>query len=187
MVFIDHKGNIRIKVVIYGPARSGKTTLIKSLVEEATQTWHVTIKSIEDLEGQTLFFDFAPFQYKGRPIALDIFTVPGKAIHKYQRETIIKGADVIVFVADYTEDRLEKNIDSLLELREMIEKDTPIILALNKYDLVYRFDKSELRSKIPSGLNVVKNIDCSALMKYNIKQLFEAIIEEALKKGIKKE
>ncbi|MGQ4891754.1 MAG: GTP-binding protein [Candidatus Njordarchaeia archaeon] len=187
MVFIDHKGNIRIKVVIYGPARSGKTTLIKSLVEEATQTWHVTIKSIEDLEGQTLFFDFAPFQYKGRPIALDIFTVPGKDIHKYQRETIIKGADVIVFVADYTEDRLERNIDSMYELKGLIEGGIPIILVLNKCDLVFRFNKEQLLDKIPEGLNIVRTVECSALMKYNIKKLFEVIINEALKRGIKRD
>ena len=180
MVFIDKDGNIRIKVVIYGPARSGKTTLIKRIVELGKEFWRAHVRSIEDIEGNTLFFDFAPFQYKNRPLALDMYTVPGKRIHLYQRETLLKGADVIIFVADYQEDRLDDNLASLEELERIVNSKIPVIIVLNKYDLVYRFPREKFIPKIPKNLNVKEILNTSAKLDYNVDKLFKYVIETAL-------
>jgi len=183
MVFIDHMGNIRVKIVMYGPARSGKTTLLKRLAEEVQSSWRAKVRSIDDPEGQTLFFDFAPFELVDKPLAVDIFTVPGKFIHLRQREQIVKGADIVIFVGDYSNDRLKDNIESLKELVEVIDRRVPVILAMNKYDLVYRIDKKILEKNIPKELEIVYKLDVSAKLNFHVKQLFKKAIELAIKRA----
>ena len=183
MVFIDHMGNVRVKIVMYGPARSGKTTLLKRLAEEVEASWKAKVRSIDDPEGQTLFFDFAPFELVDKPLAVDIFTVPGKYIHLRQREQIVKGADMIIFVGDYSNDRLKDNIESLRELVEVVDKQVPVILAMNKYDLVYRLNKKELEENIPQELEIVYKIDVSAKLNFHVRQLFMKAIELAIKRA----
>ena len=180
MVFIDKDGNVRVKLVIYGPARSGKTTLIRRMVEIGKETWNAKVMSIEDLEGSTLFFDFAPFQYRNRKIAIDMYTVPGKRIHLYQRETLLRGADVVIFVADYQEDRLDDDLSSIEELEKIIDSKIPVIIALNKYDLVYRFRKETFLMRIPKQLKIKAVIDTSGKMDYNVEKLFKIAVDTAL-------
>jgi len=180
MVFIDHKGNLRIKIVIYGPVGSGKTTLLKRIVEMMAEKWKARVNTIEDIEGNTLFFDFAPMQFRARPIAVDIFSVPGKRYHQHQRGTVLKGADVVVFLGDYTVGALDRNIASLEELVTLIQKDTPVIIAMNKYDLVFRLDLSKLKKEIPEELKVVKIMNVSALMGYNIEEVFKEALMIAI-------
>ena len=69
------------------------------------------------------------------------YTVPGQSFYNLTRKAILKEVDGVVFVADSQEDRMEANIDSILNLEENLLtygidlKDTPHVIQYNKRDL----------------------------------------------------
>lgn len=145
MAFINTKTKeVQVKIVYYGPGRGGKTTnleFIQNKFRERLKTEMVSIKTHGD---RTLFFDFLPFEIgeiNGYNIRIQLYTVPGQVKYSATRRLVLKGVDGIVFVADSTEERREKNISSLEKLEgdlAIYNKDllkTPLVMQYNKIDL----------------------------------------------------
>lgn len=71
---------ITLKVVYYGPARSGKTSNLQQLhamMDPATRSHMLTLDTKDD---RTLYFDFLPVEFDtvgGFSIKMKLFTVPG--------------------------------------------------------------------------------------------------------------
>jgi signal recognition particle receptor subunit beta len=128
---------INLKVVYYGPGMSGKTTkLDPSLTGEL-----VTLKTKED---RTIFFDFMQIEVgkiKGKKPKFNLYTVPGQVYYASSRKIILNGVDGIVFVADSQRDRMEGNIETLLDLENNLMasgfslENFPWVVQYNKRDL----------------------------------------------------
>lgn len=146
MAFIDlAKREIQVKIVYYGPARSGKTTNLQYLYK--TMSKHVAGKMVTiDTKGdRTLFFDFLPLnigKIKNLSVRIQLYTVPGQVIYNATRKLVLKGVDGIVFVADSLRVQRQKNVESLKNLEENLNdyhidiNDIPIVFQYNKRDLV---------------------------------------------------
>lgn len=142
-------GNIYLKIVYYGMAGSGKTTILETLYK-LTKDGKRDIIPVSDLQkidrtsGATLYFDRGIFQStKKRKVYYRVYTVAGqkgffslriKVFDKLDAET-----DAVIFVVDSQTKYFEDNIEFLLELKNITKnrliKEIPFIIMLNKQDL----------------------------------------------------
>ena len=135
---------IKIKIVYYGPGRSGKTTnleYIHTALNQGTSSKMVTSNTEGD---RTLFFDFLPMglgKVKGFDVRLQLFTVPGQVKYASTRKMVLRGADGVIFVADSLKIRREKNMLSLQDMHQNLRDygmsifKIPLVIQYNKRDL----------------------------------------------------
>ncbi len=140
---------IYFKILYYGMAGSGKTTILETLYK-LTKDGKKEIIPIRDLQkidresGATLYFDRGIFQLtKKKKVYYRVYTVAGqrgfgalriKVFNKLDAET-----DAVIFVVDSQTKFLEDNMEFLLELKSITKrkliKEIPFIVMLNKQDL----------------------------------------------------
>lgn len=138
---------LHVKIVYYGPAKSGKTTNLEQVhahVETARPEEKGKLVSLSTSSDRTLFFDFFPLEatvIKGFTTKFQLFTVPGQVIYNTTRQLVLRGVDGIVFVADSQYDKMEENVESFRNLQENLKSlnlnldEIPYILQYNKRDL----------------------------------------------------
>lgn len=138
---------LQVKIVFYGPAKSGKTTNLEQVhqnvqVPETSSKGKLT--SLATSSDRTLFFDFFPLEavaIKGFKTKFALFTVPGQVIYNATRQIVLRGVDGIVFVADSQYDKMEENIETFKHLEENLKtlnlklEDIPYVMQYNKRDL----------------------------------------------------
>src|SRR5260221_3741529 len=138
---------LQVKIVYYGPAKSGKTTNLEQ-VHANVQVPDVKAKgkmtSLATSSDRTLFFDFFPLEsvaIKGFKTKFALFTVPGQVIYNATRQIVLRGVDGIVFVADSQYDKIEENIETFKHLEENLRtmnlklEDITYVMQYNKRDL----------------------------------------------------
>ncbi|MFN3813027.1 MAG: GTP-binding protein [Aquificaceae bacterium] len=143
---------VRLKVVYYGPARSGKTTNL----ERIAQKEGLDLLEIDTDDDRTLVFDFATKKVNlgNMWVSLALYTVPGQHIYKDIRLTVMRGVDGVIFVADSQTERLKENIEFLRLLKEDLMKvgrdhqSLPLVLQYNKMDLPNALDYKDLEEQI---------------------------------------
>ncbi len=135
---------ITLKVVYYGPAKSGKTTnlqQIHNLLAPDSRNQMVTLDTQDD---RTLYFDFLPVEVGlegGYKIKLKLFTVPGQVLHRSTRRVVLAGADAVAFVADSQRASASANAYSYRDLEANLRANgldpasLPQVVQFNKRDL----------------------------------------------------
>ena len=154
-------------------AGSGKTTALKTLYwltkEQKKEIVPVSeLVNYENNRGATLYYDRCTFQSrKQENIFYWVYTIPGRPSYFPIRRKIFEGTDGVIFVFDSRPQFLEKNIESLKELRNIakdkLNKEIPLTVLLNKQDLdntigTEDFKKVLIREKIWSENNHKLNI-----------------------------
>jgi small GTP-binding protein len=143
-VIINDSREILIKIVYYGPGRSGKTTNLEHILETYKDriTNRVTVLNTRD--DCTLFFDYLPLdigRIKDHRVRIQFYTVPGQVKYQETRRLVLEGVDGIVFVADSMSVRREKNLLSLKSLQDNLASygtdlsGRPMVFQYNKRDL----------------------------------------------------
>lgn len=148
MVQFTADGRVYIKILYWGMAGSGKTTIVDTLYrltkeseKEVEPSGNLT--KISMASGATLYFDKGIFQateQKSRgKVFYHVYTVAGQRRFSPLRKKIFKGTDGVIFTVDSQTHFFEDNIESLKELkniaREKLVKEIPLIIMLNKQDL----------------------------------------------------
>lgn len=138
---------LQVKIVYYGPAKSGKTTNLESIhanVQTDNPQKKSKIVSLATSSDRTLFFDFFPLEtvsVKGYRTKFQLYTVPGQVIYNTTRQLVLRGVDGVVFVADSQYDNMEANVESFQNLQDNLKTqklsldDVPYVLQYNKRDL----------------------------------------------------
>src|SRR5882757_5586028 len=138
---------LQVKIVYYGPAKSGKTTNLEQVhsnVQVPSSTAKGKMTSLATSSDRTLFFDFFPLEavaIKGFKTKFALFTVPGQVIYNATRQIVLRGVDGIVFVADSQYDKMEENIETFKHLEDNLKTlnlsldDIPCVMQYNKRDL----------------------------------------------------
>jgi hypothetical protein len=135
---------IQAKVVYYGPGRCGKTTNLEYVYEKCRSQVNSDMVTVKTQGDRTLFFDFFPLdmgKVAGYDVKIQLYTVPGQVKYDSTRRLVLKGVDGVVFVADSTAERREKNIISIRNLEDNLKiynkdiHDIPLVIQYNKRDL----------------------------------------------------
>lgn len=139
--------SIRVKLVYYGPGRSGKTTnlaYIYNKIKESDEKQKGKMVSIDTNGDRTMFFDFFPIELgkiNDFALKLQLYTTPGQVKYEFTRRLVLKGVDGIVFVADSIASRQEANVQSFENLKENLAfhnktlSDVKIVFQWNKRDI----------------------------------------------------
>jgi len=140
---------IYLKIVYYGMAGSGKTTILETLYH-LTKDGKREIIPVSDLlkidrtSGATLYFDRGLFKStKTKKIYYRLYTVAGQKSFSPLRIKVFNDldaeTDAVIFVVDSQIKFFEDNIEFLLELKKITNnrliKEIPFIIMLNKQDL----------------------------------------------------
>ncbi len=163
MSFINYASReINCKIVYYGPGLCGKTTNLQYIYQKTDPAAKGKMISLATETERTLFFDFLPLalgEIRGFKTRFHLYTVPGQVFYDASRKLILKGVDGVVFVADSQEERLDANIESLINLEENLEEqgykleNLPFVIQYNKRDLPNITPVEELRRLLnPRGV-----------------------------------
>ena len=135
---------IHCKIVYYGPGFGGKTTNVAKIHETAPAEAKGELLSIATETERTLFFDFLPLdlgEVEGYKVRFQVYTVPGQPMYERTRVAVLTGVDGVVFVADSGRERFRENLQSMEEMRRILEAlgrpldRTPLVIQYNKRDL----------------------------------------------------
>jgi small GTP-binding protein len=147
MALLNLRNNeIQLKIVYYGPGKSGKTTNLFYIYNKYRKQIRSKMINIDTFGERTLFFDFLPFnlgKVNGFNLIVQMYTVPGQEKYDATRRLLLNGVDGIVFVADLMAVRRKKNILSLNNLHANLIKHNknifkiPLIFQFNKLDLAH--------------------------------------------------
>ncbi|NOZ79995.1 MAG: GAF domain-containing protein [Acidobacteria bacterium] len=145
MVQFDNQyRQIKIKIVYYGPALSGKTTCLQQIHRRIDPDQKTKLYSFNTANDRTLFFDLLAFdlgRIRGYRLALQLYTVPGQVQYNATRRAVLTGTDGIVFVSDSQASERQANIESVKNMWANLEANgidrtrVPIVYQHNKRDL----------------------------------------------------
>jgi signal recognition particle receptor subunit beta len=180
---------ISCKIVYYGPGLGGKTTNIKVIFNAVPAKSRGELVSLATEQDRTLFFDFLPLnlgEVKGFRTKFQIYTVPGQVFYNATRKLVLRGVDGIVFVADSQRDRLQDNIESMINLEENLAeyayslRSIPYVIQYNKRDLPDISSIEELERAI--NAEKVQYFEAIALRGTGVKETLKGISALVLSK-----
>lgn len=145
MVSINYSAReVCCKIVYYGPGLSGKTTNLQYVHSKVPQDTRGKLISLATEADRTLYFDFLPLNIgsiNGFTAKFQLYTVPGQVYYNATRKLVLRGVDGVVFVADSQPDKMDDNLESLLNLEENLQEygydvnTLPIVIQYNKRDI----------------------------------------------------
>lgn len=189
MSFINEKTKeINLKIVYYGPPFCGKSTSLRTIFERVKEEKKGELVSLSTAQDRTLYFDFVPIslgEHNGYHVRLHLYTVPGEVAYEAARKIVSKGVDGVVFLADSQLERLEDNLKSMMELKEMLEEHgedlatIPMVIQYNKRDLPNAVAVGELRELLnPRKVDDFETVATAGTKTF---EAFKAISKEVLK------
>jgi signal recognition particle receptor subunit beta len=160
MVSINYSSReVCCKIVYYGPGLSGKTTNLQYVHSKVPTNTRGKLISLATEADRTLYFDFLPINIgaiNGFAAKFQLYTVPGQVYYNATRKLVLRGVDGIVFVADSQPDKMEENIESLVNLEENLKEygyninSVPLVIQYNKRDLPGVMSVGQLNAKLNS-------------------------------------
>jgi small GTP-binding protein len=154
-----------LKILITGPTRAGKSTLISTLTEG---------KSISvDKHGTTVALDHGVIKVKG--IKFYLFGTPGLEHFSILRKILSEGADGIIFVIDSDDTSKDKLAKLIWREIARLAPAVPCIVAANKQDKSNARKPSELRKDL-NFLVGVPIIPTSAINRTNLDVLVNSLL-----------
>ena len=158
MVSINYASReVCCKIVYYGPGLSGKTTNLQYVHAKVPQKTRGDLISLATEADRTLYFDFLPINIgsiNGFAAKFQLYTVPGQVYYNATRKLVLRGTDGIVFVADSQADKMDDNIESLMNLEDNLKEygysidDIPVAIQFNKRDLPGVLSVEELNQRL---------------------------------------
>jgi len=190
---------ITLKIVYYGPGLSGKTTNLNYIYNNISPSLRGDLITLNTREDRTLFFDFLQLEFGkilGKKPRFNLYTVPGQVYYKQSRKIILSGVDGIVFVADSQVERMDDNLDTLLDLEKNLIsmgrtlKNFPLVIQFNKWDLPNIFDLDTLQERlnfyrVPYFKSIAtKGVGVFETLKAVINQVIDHIQQKAEKRTL---
>lgn len=148
---------IHLKIVYYGPGLSGKTANLQFIYDRIDPKLKGELVSLKTQEDRTIFFDFLQLEVgriDGKKPKFNLYTVPGQIHYELTRKIMLNGVDGIVYVADSQRERMDANLNTLMDLEQnlLIDgktlEDFPWVIQYNKRDLPNIHTVREMEEKL---------------------------------------
>ncbi len=156
----DLEGIPTIKLVIYGPAEAGKSTLLElySIIRriENPRSYSGKLASVKNPFEETALFDQNTFvvdskqDRQGPLLKYMIYAVAGQDRYKETREIVLNGSEGVLLLLDANKAQKDRNRKIIRELKEFLGDklgvNVPVVVALNKIDIssAIRFSRDEI-------------------------------------------
>lgn len=149
---IASRKQIAVRIVYVGPGVGGKTTNLRHVAAHFPEYRMAELAT----EGErTLGGDFLPVALGAEPIdgwtlKVSLSSVPGQIQYAESRASVLKAADVVVFVADSDPLRMDANRYALDDVARLLEgqgrdpAETRVVFQYNKRDLADAVSLAEL-------------------------------------------
>jgi signal recognition particle receptor subunit beta len=142
-----------------GPGVGGKTTNLRYIREQFREFRMAELATEGD---RTMGGDFLPVALGAELIdgwepKVSLSSVPGQIQYAESRASVLKNADVVVFVADSNPLRMDANLYALDDVRALLEAEgrdptqTLIVFQYNKCDLPGAVEPTVLDAKLNPG------------------------------------
>lgn len=180
---------LNLKIVYYGPPMSGKTTNLVVIHQRTDPTRRGELISLNTTDDRTLYFDFLRLDLSkigGLTPRIHLYTVPGQPTYEASRRLVLRGADGIVFVADSSQEKVDANLTSWLNMVGHLEalalpfEGMPLVVQLNKQDLRNAVPPDQLRRLL--GVNGYPTFDAVAVRGVGVFDTLKAIIHDVVVK-----
>lgn len=138
-----------IRVVFDGAPHAGKTTAIRALGDALGGS----VITPAEQDGRTLWFDWMAYSaghMHGRPMRVELVTVPGQADLSDRRDHLLEWGDAVVFIADTSRASFAASVAQFAALRREIggKADTPVVVIANKRDLLDVVPLEDVRTQL---------------------------------------
>jgi len=146
---------IYLKLVFFGTALAGKTTILEWLFKNAIPEQMKLTEGIRQLKtsfGQTLLFDFVPIRFSENAV-VRMYTSTGQDYYAGTRSKLLNDTDGVFLVVDSKKEELEHNLELCEELRRHFEEieglsDAEVVVLVNKQDLDDRHPVDYLKERL---------------------------------------
>lgn len=156
---IATRNQVAIRIVYVGPGVGGKTTNLRYIRDQFSEFRMVELPTEDE---RTLGGDFLPVavgaeRIEGWELKLSLSSVPGQIQYSDSRASVLKNADVLVFVADSHPLRKDANLHALHDVRTLLEAEgrdpaqIPIVFQFNKSDLPGGTSAADLQATLNQG------------------------------------
>jgi signal recognition particle receptor subunit beta len=153
---------VSLRIVYVGPGVGGKTTNLQQLNQLVPEA---QLKEIATKQERTIGGDFMPLgvePFGDWELRLQLGSVPGQMQYGLTREKLLRGADVVVFVADSQRLRRNANLYALDDVRGILSGQgrdpecVPVVFQYNKRDLTDTLSLEEMDAMLnPRGAPAV--------------------------------
>jgi len=181
------RGELRIKIVYYGPPHAGKTTNLQQLQAMVPQKYRSNLLSLDTYGDRTLFFDMLQVnlgKIAGLTPRVSLYTVPGQPRYQRIREIVLRGSDGIVFVADSAPSRMKENLILWQEMLQYLKRlgllTRPIIIQANKQDLPDALEPDYIREHLLYRGQSLFAIGAQAKRGIGVRETFTQIVQRVL-------
>ncbi len=188
-------GTLVFKICFYGPSLGGKTTALEWVYHREGLA-SGDMQQIQDPTGRTLFFDRVVARVSN--VVFQVYTVAGQRRHKFQRQTVLKGTDAVIFTFDSLIDQFQENIWSLKELLKFYgdklippapfdPPEVPLVVLANKRDLEDIVEISKIRQVLDTAkMDHTLIYETIAITGVNVKRAFVYAARQAVLNHYKK-
>lgn len=190
MPIINYKTReVNCKIVYVGPSLGGKTTNVKAIHGIIPDQSRTALQSIDTEGDRTLFFDYFTFDLEevaGFKTKFLVYGVPGQPYYRSTRKMVLNGVDGLVFIADSDKSRLNDNLESLQDLKGMLQEygydylSIPMVMQYNKRDLFFVTSIEEFEEALND--RVCRFFEAVAIQNKGVIETFRAICGEVVMK-----
>jgi signal recognition particle receptor subunit beta len=156
---IPTRKQISVRIVYVGPGVGGKTTNLRQIHQQFPEFRMAELATEGD---RTLGGDFLPValgaeSIDGWELKVSLSSVPGQIQYAESRASVLKNADVLVFVADSHPLRKDANLHAFHDVRALLEAEgrdptqVPIVFQFNKSDLPGATSAADLQATLNQG------------------------------------
>jgi len=171
---------VTLRIVFDGAPNAGKTTAARSLADSLGRP----VLTPSEYSGRTVWFDWIDYvggRHDGRPIRVELVTVPGQREYADRREHLLEWGDVIVFVVDSSATQIDASVDQYQLLRSYLARigERPVILLANQRDAPDAVDVATIRERfgISDDVEVVESVATTGV---GIRQIFVYAVREGI-------
>ena len=167
----EFKGDYKLKIVVIGDSRVGKTNLIKRFI---TNTFNQNSKSTLGVE-----FISKLYKIKDRILKVEIWDTAGQERYKSITSVYYKGAKGALVVYDITSKISFNNLDKwMTEIKDITSKDIRLMIIGNKIDLKQFREVTIEEAVVKAKEFGIPLVETSALDATNVNKAFNALLIE---------
>jgi len=158
------------KICLLGNPAVGKTSLIRAFVYETFEDEYISTIGSKVSKKEVEFFDEDVKKYY--QVSLIIWDIAGQQTFKHVKQAYYRGAKGALVVADVTRVTTLQSLDDWIRSLVEVVGDVPIVILLNKTDLIDQIKFSLADIQDLAARHKAKSMLCSAKTGKNVERAF---------------